>query len=254
MKIVIQYDEQCPFLLAVCKILSAINNEVILWQTKTRSIYEMTQQIKPDLLIVSNLQTQHWDVIENIPYIVYGDIDLKGKAIAKIPKYVDGETGFVDLVTYRNGFSESALETDILVSSNYFSGDMRLMILMDKIFNKTEFTLKCTGSSVLPTPYFIGACNEQEFMSVAKSAKIVIAANDIERKSLIYNKVYACTVDSFDDKMVTEEKLRRKRIKEERKEIIDAGRLSTNVVCKLLELINLPGEVEKVKQISGNLL
>jgi hypothetical protein len=258
MKIVMHNDKPSSFLNSVGKILSVTGHEIVLWNSNQRSFYEMQQQIKPELIFIhGDINIKYWDLVTNIPYVVYDGIDIGGRSLANIPSVNPFKLSFADTLTYRGGFEDGDLGVDILISSNYFYGDTNLLLFADKIMIETELSVRAIGNQTMPSPVYIGGCTEEQFISSAKSAKVVLTGDPIERDSLIYNKIFSCTIHEGLDRiqdMVKEEKLRRKTIKELRKAMVDGKKNSATVTMKLLKLINMPSEAEKVEQILGNIL
>lgn len=238
MKIVIQYDYECPFLLAIFHAMSVTNNEVVLWKASKKNVYEMTQQLQPDLLIIlDNWNIEHLKVIQNIPYIVYGVVDTLGKAKVMIPTFNDSVEGLADLVTYRSNTLGEEIETDFLISSNFQNQNPKTNMVMETIFQNTNFSLRCCGSSVVPSPYFVGICDVNNFLSIAKRAKIVLVHNNIEKYSLMYNKVYACHINDFSPdlyRLVDNNKLRNLEMKPIRKRVVSHQRNSIEIASRIL--------------------
>jgi len=254
MNIVVEHSENnlCPFIISISKVLNAIGHKIIFWNQNHKSIYEMLEELKPDIIIVNNsLKPNYWEIIKNKKYIFYGNHDPINKAIAKITK-----TNLIDLISYPYTFENHIFNTDILFSSNYYQKERDLSRLMDKVFEKTDLRIKYCGHSHIQSPYFAGFLETEEFTKIALCSKIVITTDEIEKISLLNRKIYAILSNELDieeiDEICKNEKIRKSKLKEERKKIIDNTN-SIEYVANLLENIGLISDKERSLSLIGNL-
>lgn len=254
MKIVIQYDEPCPFLYALYGTLSSIGNHVVLWNSQI-SFYQMAQEIEPDIYILyEDTINKYHNLIKDKTYITYGNNDPIGNGRIILQKF-NNNISFADIINYKDTAEDYELYTDILVSSNFFNKNSKTLLYIDNIFNNTDYKIKCAGNQQIPSVFYVGMTNDQEFMRLAKSSKVVIASNTIERDSLIYRKVCSYTIDEeLPKNIVRDEPLRRKITKDKRKNIIDNNKTSAHITMKILNSIGLTLESNKIESILGNIL
>ena len=260
MNIVFQTEQRCSFFSALANVLSLSGNNIAMWDSNQKSVYEMIQEISPDLLFISNtFPDKYFKEIERLKYITYDTKDKSDKALLNISNADNKDDCFADLLSYKESFINEKFGTDVLISSNFVDRDIIVKItkLADNIFNNTNFTLKICGMTAIKCPYFTGISTPQEFTSIAKGSKIVIANNNIEKYSLMYNGVYSCTIDEVTDEellMVEKEKLRKQTIKRIKKDIIENKKMSPYIVMKIFKTIGMNEECSKIEQTLGKIL
>ncbi len=240
--IIIEYNKSDPFLFSIYMALQAFGYKVELWNSNKNSIYEIYHKNKPDLIFIQNDPSEkQWKVIINIPYITYGIQDKAKKALLNIPEFHKDQEGFIDPYTYPDVFEDYLFNTDILVSSNFLNDQRKTLQFIDNIVQKS-YSLKVIGNTIMPTPYFLTKTNEQEFTAIAKASSFVLASNQIEKLSLINNKIYSCTIDEFDEEVennIFNKKNKRKIIQDTILNIKTNKRNSDMVLKKIFKAIGI---------------
>lgn len=189
------------YIRSICEIFRKKHNIIVF--SGQKSVYDIIAKSSPDIVFCQNTDNLllRAAIDYKLPTILYGfgkfekDCNCIGVCVDKaelaakpiVLPYFGSEKEY-------GGYYQYAYETDILFSSNYNFAS--LVRLYNYIYLNSPYKIKFAGRNIVNCCSFVGCTTNEEFGSLARSAKVVVTDNIYEHISLLF--IGVCSVMAQD--------------------------------------------------------
>lgn len=263
---------------ALSAVLTAIGEDVLVWDDERKPVFDMLEESKPDFLFLHqhNITEPLIMALEDYPdikTILYGvhlpnfmenappvAICCPAATPDKIMSNIEGVPVMrmddaANIAQLNGGYYVDKMKSDVLYLSNlpvekrnYIPG------CINGILANTELSVKCTGVTPFPSAMFVGRVDIPQMLNFMASTKVAIDFDFDMFYDLVANRVFTITnmaqdlMPTFDtevemlelvNRYLNNEKMRRKMTKKAYKAVMDRDTYFHRV-GKLADLIDYP--------------